>query len=116
MSLPFKLAAWLCALALIGLPIAGLLNGWFASDRWPLKQLRIDAEFHRVSAEQIRAAVTPGIGVGFFAVDLDAIRSAVEELPWVESAEVRKRWPDQLDVTVVERRAAAAWAPHRLVS
>jgi cell division protein FtsQ len=115
-GLSFKLAAWLTALALIGLPIAGLLNGWFASDRWPLKQLRIDAEFRRVNAEQIRAAVTPRIGVGFFAVDLDGIRAAVEELPWVERAEVRKRWPDQLDVVVVERRAAAIWAPNRLVS
>lgn len=111
-----RFAGWLLALALVALPIVGVVNGWFAADRWPFRQLRIDATFERVNAEQVRAAAIPHLGVGFFAVDLGAVRRAVEQVPWVEQVEVRKRWPDLLEVRLVERRAVASWGDGRLVS
>jgi cell division protein FtsQ len=111
-----KLVAWIVALALVALPVVGLVNGWFASGRWPFKRLEVEAEFERVNAEQLRAAVSPHLEAGFFAADLDRVRRGVESLPWVESAYVRKRWPDVLEVRVVERRAAAVWGDARLVS
>lgn len=110
-----KLLAWALAAGVIALPLVGALNGWFAAERWPFRQLRIDAAFERVNAEQVRAAVSPQLAGGFFAVDLAALRSAVEQVPWVERAEVRRRWPDQLEVRLIERRAAAAWSDGRLV-
>ncbi len=110
-----KLLAWSLALAVIALPIVGALNGWFVSDRWPFRQLRIDASFERVNAEQVRAAVAPRLEGGFFAVDLDAIRVAIERIPWVERAQVRRRWPDTFEVQVRERSAAAVWSDGRLV-
>jgi cell division protein FtsQ len=110
-----KLLAWSLALAVIALPIVGALNGWFVSDRWPFRQLRIDASFERVNAEQVRAAIAPRLEGGFFGVDLDAIRAAIEQIPWVERAEVRRRWPDTFEVQVRERSAAAVWSDGRLI-
>jgi cell division protein FtsQ len=92
------------------------MNGWFASSRWPFRQIRIDAEFQRVNAEQVRAAAAPQLARGFFAVDLGAVRAAIEQVPWVERAVVRKRWPDLLEVRVIEREAVAQWGDERLVS
>lgn len=115
-GLPLRLAAWTIALGLVALPVVGVVNGWFASDRWPFRQLKVDAEFKRINAEQVRAAVSPGLEKGFFAVDLDAVRASLESLPWVEHVEVRKRWPDLLEVRLVERSAAALWGDLRLVS
>ena len=113
---PLRLVSWVAALGLVALPIVGVVNGWFAADRWPFRQLKIDAEFTRVSAEQVRAAVAASLERGFFAVDLDEVRREVEQLPWIEAAEVRKRWPDLIEVRVVERRAVAVWGDRRLVS
>jgi cell division protein FtsQ len=110
-----KLLAWTLAAAVIALPLVGALNGWFAAERWPFRQLRIDAAFERVNAEQVRAAVSQRLEPGFFATDLGAVRAAVEQVPWVARAEVRRRWPDQLEVRLFERRAAAAWRDGRLV-
>jgi cell division protein FtsQ len=115
-GIALKLAAWLAALALVALPIIGVMQGWFASDRWPFKQLRVDAAFERVNVDQIRSAAAPHLAVGFFAVDLRAVQRAVESVPWVERAEVRKHWPDLLEIRVLERTAAAAWGADRLVS
>ncbi|HVJ61029.1 MAG TPA: cell division protein FtsQ/DivIB, partial [Burkholderiaceae bacterium] len=56
------------------------------------------------------------LGKGFFAIDLAEVRTAVAALPWVERVEVRKRWPDVLDITVAEHRAFARWGDDRLLS
>lgn len=108
--------AWLIALTLVALPVVAVVNGWFASDRWPIQRLQLTAEFQRVSAEQVRGAVATHLAPGFFAVDLSAVRAAVAALPWVAEVEVRKRWPDVLDVRLVEHRAVARWQGDRLVS
>lgn len=110
-----KMLAWALAAGVIALPLVGALNGWFAAERWPFRQLRIDAAFERVNADQVRATVAPRLDGGFFATDLGAVRAAVEQVPWVARAEVRRRWPDQLEIRLVERRAAAAWSDGRLV-
>ena len=111
-----KLIAWGIALTLVALPIVGVLNGWFASDRWPVTKLDVHAEFNNVSAEQIRASVTPHLSEGFFAVDLADVRAAVAKLPWVEHAEARKRWPDTIELTVYEQQPYARWGSDRLIS
>ncbi len=78
-----RLAAWCLAIALVALPIVGLLRGWFAADRWPVTQLTVQAEFKHVSAAEIRAAVLPRLGKGFFALNLDAVQKAVAALPYL---------------------------------
>jgi cell division protein FtsQ len=115
-GIAFKLVAWLAALALIALPVVGVVNGWFAADRWPFRQVRVEAGFARVTAEQVRAAVAPHLARGFFAVKLDDVHLAVEQLPWVARAEVRKRWPDLLEVRVFEREAVASWGDTQLLN
>ena len=37
-------------------------------------------------------------------------------LPWVERAEVHKRWPDVLEVRIVEHHPFARWGDDRLLS
>src|SRR5690606_15829717 len=41
---------------------------------------------------------------------------AVEQLPWVESASVGKKWPDVLEVSVVEHVPFAHWGEDRMLS
>ena len=115
-SFLLKLTAWVIAITLVALPIVGVLNGWFASDRWPVTRLDVRAEFDHVSAEQIRAAAAPSLGGGFFAIKLDDLRDAVAKLPWVEHVEARKRWPDTIDLVVYEQQPYARWGGDRLVN
>jgi cell division protein FtsQ len=111
-----RIVAWGIAITLVVLPIVGVMQGWFAAGRWPVTQLKVEAEFAHVSAEQIRSAVLPHLGKGFFATDLENVRHALGALPWVESVEVRKRWPDTLLVRIYERQPFARWNENRLIS
>lgn len=111
-----RLVAWCLAIALVALPIVGVLRGWFAAGRWPVTRLTVQAEFVHVSAADIRAAVQPRLGKGFFALDLESVQKAVAALPWVESVEARKRWPDTLLLRVYERQPFARWNDKQLIS
>ena len=110
-----RLGAWIIALALVSLPVVGVLEGWFASDRWPVRQLQVHATFRHVSAAQVRAAVQPSLGAGFFAIRLDQVRDAVAALPWVGQVEVSKHWPDALDITLTEIQPIAHWGDGALL-
>ena len=111
-----RLLAWMLALGVVALPLVAVLNGWMAPQRWPIRHLQVTAEYQRVSAEQVRATVAAHMGRGYFDTDPVALRHALGALPWVRHAEVRKRWPDRLEVLLVEHRARAHWGRDRLLS
>ncbi|RPE79521.1 cell division protein FtsQ/DivIB [Vulcaniibacterium tengchongense] len=116
MNAMLRLVAWILALALVALPVVAVLNGWIGASQWPLKRLRVTGEFERVDPAALRKVLLPYAQRGYFAVDLAAARNAVAKLAWVERAEVRKRWPDVLEVVVVEHRPFARWGGDRLLS
>jgi cell division protein FtsQ len=110
-----KLVAWIAALAVIALPVVAVVNGWIGAGQWPFRQLRVVADFRAVEVEAVQAAIAPTLEPGFFAVDLEATRAAVERLPWVAGAEVRKLWPDTIEVRIDEFEPVARWNGDRLV-
>lgn len=116
MSALLRLIVWSLALALVVLPVVAVLNGWIGADRWPLRTLRVGGELKRVDAQQLRNTVLPYARSGFFAVKLQDAQAAVAKLPWVEQAEVRKRWPDVLEVRIVEYKPFARWGDKELLS
>ena len=116
MSALVRLAAWILAIGLVALPVVAVLNGWIAGERWPMRRLAVSGEFVQVDERAVREAVLPHVQGGFFAVDLDAVRDAVAALDWVEHVEVRKRWPDRLEVSLSEHKAVARWADGRMLS
>lgn len=116
MNALLRLAAWCLAIVLVALPVVAVLNGWIAGERWPMRQLAVTGEFRQVDEAAVREAVLPLVRDGFFAVDLDRVRGAVAALPWVARVEVRKRWPDRLEVRLEEHTPVARWADGRMLS
>ncbi|BCT91769.1 cell division protein FtsQ [Lysobacter helvus] len=116
MNALLRILAWTFAVALVVLPVVAVLNGWIAAERWPLRTLRVQGSLHNVDEQLLRATVLPYARRGFFAVRLEDAQAAVARLPWVERAEVRKHWPDILEVHVVEHRPFARWGDDRLLS
>ena len=116
MNALLRIAAWLLAVTLVGLPIVAVLNGWIAGSRWPMRHLVVTGEFRQVSDARIREVVRPYVRHGFFAVDLESMQAQLAALPWVQKVEVRKRWPDRLEVSLSEYRPLARWGKDRMLS
>ncbi len=111
-------AVLLLTLALVGILAAAMLfsGSTLLPDGWQMRWVKVDGNFRRVSAEQVRAAVATRARGGFFQVDPDAVREAAERLPWVARAVVRKSWPDTVRVRILEHEPMAKWGTEALIN
>ena len=116
MNALLRICAWVLAVSLVALPVAAVLNGWIAGSRWPMRHLVVTGEFRQVSDARVRRAVLPLVQHGFFAVDLAQVRGVLSRLPWVQRVEVRKRWPDRLEVSLLEYKPMARWGKDRMLA
>lgn len=73
-------------------------------------------ELEHVSAEALRAAQLDEFSGNFFTVNLDQVREAFEDAPWVRRAQVRRIWPNRLSVALEEHRPLAQWGDGRFVN
>lgn len=70
----------------------------------------------RVTAEELRRAGVTRIDGNFFTVNLADVRARFEAAPWIRHAEVRRVWPNRIEVSIEEHRPLAHWADGRLVN
>jgi cell division protein FtsQ len=94
---------------------AGLWGAALALDR-PIRQVIVQGPFERVSVLQIEAAVGELRNAGFLSVRLDAVREHIVAIDWVDDAVVRRRWPAEVEITVVEQVPAARWGDTGLLN
>ncbi len=96
--------------------LAWVCMGIVASDRWPIRWLEINGTFQRVSAEQLRATLTPQIHSSFFTIDLRKLGDTASGISWVSSVQIHKKWPDTVSVAIEEYDPVAHWNRGRLIS
>lgn len=83
---------------------------WLAeAQNLPVRVIRVQGEMQHVSQKEIREAVMPYVQQGFLRIDIAAVRTAVEAMPWVHSVEVRRTWPDVLQLQLREQEVLALW-------
>lgn len=74
-----------------------------------VKQIQISGALRHVEPKQVRELVDQYGVDGILALDPEQLRMALEALPWIYQARVRKVWPDQLALTIEEQRATVLW-------
>jgi cell division protein FtsQ len=96
------------AAALAAVAIAGI-GGWRVGVQGSLlrvKEIRF-AGLHRATVDELIELSPVRTGDHLFLLDPDAMEAGLRRHPWVARAEVRRRWPPALEVTVEERTPAA---------
>lgn len=82
----------------------------------PVRVVGVDGDVAHLDRQRLQSVVAEAVDGSFFSVDLERIRQQLEKLPWIESASVRRVWPDTLRVHVVEQVPLAFWGEDGLVS
>jgi cell division protein FtsQ len=78
---------------------------WF-----PLREIVVTEPLRETGRAEIELALRDALGpAGFWTVSTERVRQAVERLPWVRRAQVRRVWPDRLAIGIEEHRAVARW-------
>lgn len=93
-----------------------LWGGWVVvvwmkdASRLPLSKLVVTGERHYTTNDDIRQAILAlGAPGTFMTQDVDIIQQQIERIPWVKQASVRKQWPDELKIHLVEYIPVAHW-------
>jgi len=86
------------------------------SDLFPVKQVEVRTVLHKTSRAEVEAAVRASLAGNFFSASPAELRAALERLPWVRGASVRRVWPDTLEVEIEEHVPFARWGSDALVN
>jgi len=98
--------ATLLSFATVALLVADRL---YRPDAFVIDQLKIKGSFRHLQPSDVEAIVAD-VGMGnFFSVELADIKAEIEGLSWVQTAQVRREWPNSLLVTVKEHRPVMRW-------
>ncbi|MGJ8692459.1 MAG: cell division protein FtsQ/DivIB [Thalassotalea sp.] len=98
------------------LVIVGLISfSWFVSIRVgadessPVTSLVISGDMPYTQVVEIEHAIEAINLSNFFNVDVNEVHHVVKTLPWVYSVAVRKQWPNELKIHVVDQKPVAIW-------
>ena len=76
----------------------------------------VGGELHHLAAEQVGTLVESFANRSFFGISLAEVKGAVMQEPWVDDVQVRRRWPDVLEVVVTEQRPVVRWGDTGLLN
>lgn len=62
-----------------------------------------------VTPSAVDATIAGRLKGNFFTINLDEARKLIESAPWVRSAQVRRVWPNTLQVKIEEQQPLAYW-------
>lgn len=82
----------------------------------PISQISVQGELSYISQQAVQQRIAPYVTASFFTVDLAAMRSELEKMPWIARAEVRRIWPDQLSIQLEEQLPVARWGNGELLN
>ena len=99
-----------------------LVSGWVVlgwmddAQRLPLSKLVLTGDRHYTRNDDIRQSILAlGAPGTFMTQDVNIIQSQIERLPWIKQASVRKQWPDELKIHLVEYVPIARWNDQHMV-
>lgn len=93
-----------------------LTDNLSADESAPVTSLVISGEMPYTNKQDIDTAIE-SINLGnFFKVNVNDVQKHVSMLPWVYSVSVRKQWPNELKIYIVDQTPIAHWNGDMLIN
>jgi cell division protein FtsQ len=111
----FKLVGWL--------GVAGLV--WLAWEHlparepgplYPIQYVRVVGGIENLDVAKVQQALKPVVNAGYFSQDMGEVERVVRTFAWVDKVRLTRVWPDALEISVTEQKAAARWGDHALLN
>ena len=100
---------WLLILVGAGVVVAAAAQAYSTLQSIPVQHIVVTGKLEHTRTEALQEMVQPALVGGFLKADLQRIRMQLEALPWIYEASVRRRWPNALEIDVVEQLPIARW-------
>ena len=101
-----------------GLALGGLqLWQWMMdAQKTPIHQIQITGKTEYIDEALLSEVIRAQNKASFFALNIDDVHQQVVSQPWIYQASVRKKWPNTLQVFVVEQDPVAHWNNDLLIN
>lgn len=81
----------------------------YRPDKFVIDQLKLKGNFSHINPGQIEDIVNQQTLGNFFSIKLSDIKERVEKLAWVQTADVRREWPNTLLIDIEEQQPVMRW-------
>ncbi|MBM3341133.1 MAG: FtsQ-type POTRA domain-containing protein [Betaproteobacteria bacterium] len=81
-----------------------------------IQELSVVGATERIQRVQVEAIAKRDIHGTFFTFDIVKVRNSFERLPWVRRADVRRQWPNGIEVVIETQQPLARWGKGELVN
>src|SRR5690606_28082542 len=107
-------------LSLVAIAVVVLLSQYLDSItayvNRPVSTVKMENALQRVNERDVREGLARHLQDGFFGINVQEIKLALESEPWIESATVTRVWPDAVSVRIREEVAIARWGEEGLLN
>ncbi|MGS2717743.1 cell division protein FtsQ/DivIB [Eionea flava] len=118
LSLPLKkirTVLRILSVTVIGIFLLGVIGFYgarFTQDflNRPIASIVVKGQFDYVSEQDMTSIAKEMIGGSFIGENISRIKATLEAMPWVDSVDLSRRWPDKLEVIVKEQIPIARWS------
>ncbi|WP_051940259.1 cell division protein FtsQ/DivIB [Stenoxybacter acetivorans] len=73
------------------------------SPYFPIKRVEVAGRLVRVNADDVAAVAKQYLHGNIFKADVNDTQKALAKLPWVANVQVKRLWPDAVEITIEER-------------
>lgn len=75
----------------------------------PFHQVRLIYPLQHIDTKQISQLAWDHIEGGFFSLNVEELKKALQHQPWITQVSIRREWPDTLALSIQEKHPEARW-------
>jgi cell division protein FtsQ len=104
---------------LVGLLLVLVLIGsktLFDPKRFPVLEVKIVGDLRFQDKDQIQTVLLTELSKGFYGLSVNRLKKNLLSLSWIEASEVKRLWPDAIQIDLIERKPVVIWNQTGLIS
>ncbi|HEV2614347.1 MAG TPA: cell division protein FtsQ/DivIB [Gammaproteobacteria bacterium] len=85
-------------------------------ETFPIRSVRIVDAQSFVDHPSLRETISPYLDEGMIRLKVNQLEKSLLTLPWIQSVNIQRQWPDKLIVTITEQKPGAHWDKTELLN
>jgi len=83
---------------------------------FPIRSVSIIDGQSYVDHPSLRESISPFLNQGMVRLKVESLEKSLLALPWIESVNIQRQWPDKLVIAITEQKPGAHWDKTELIS